>query len=35
MAVQPATPGKANILVVAGKSSPELEVLEKLPPGAK
>ncbi|GBF97360.1 D-isomer specific 2-hydroxyacid dehydrogenase [Raphidocelis subcapitata] len=33
--VQPAKPGAANILVVAGKETPELSVLEKLPPGAR
>lgn len=35
MSVRAAVPGKANILVVAGGDSPELAVLEKLPPGAK
>lgn len=33
--LQPATPGAANILVVAGGDSPELSVLQKLPPGAR
>jgi hypothetical protein len=33
--VQPATPGAANILVVAGGDSPELAVLERLPKGAR
>lgn len=33
--MQPAVPGRANIVVIAGASSPELAVLEKLPPGAK
>jgi hypothetical protein len=33
--VRPAKPGAANILVVAGGDTPELSVLEKLPPGAR
>jgi hypothetical protein len=33
--VAPAKPGAATILVIAGQDTPELSVLEKLPPGAR
>lgn len=33
--VAPAVPGRANIVIVAGGDSPELSVLERLPPGAR
>jgi hypothetical protein len=34
-ALQPAKPGAATILVIAGADTPELSVLARLPPGAR